>query len=101
MVAVKALACELPYEYEVPLSRWSLPEIPRQVIERGLVASMQRKALTPNDFRSLSDLEQRLLRFQEHYAQVAKPFQWRFTRRDLRRLMPKLNTARSGLAEAA
>ena len=62
---------------------------------------LQRKALTPNDFRSLSDLEQRLLSFQEHYAQVAKPFQWRFTRRDLRRLMLKLNTARSGLAKAA
>jgi hypothetical protein len=62
---------------------------------------LQRKALTPNDFRSLSDLEQRLLSFQEHYAQVAQPFQWRFTRRDLRRLMLKLNTARSALAQAA
>lgn len=62
---------------------------------------LQRKALTPNQFHSLSDLEQRLLSFQEHYAQVAKPFQWRFTRRDLRRLMLKLNTARSGLARAA
>src|SRR6185437_11067530 len=40
VVAVKALACELPYEYEVPLSRWSLPEIRREVIDRGLVASI-------------------------------------------------------------
>ena len=39
-VAVKALACELPYQSEVPLSRWSLPEIRREVIERGLVASI-------------------------------------------------------------
>jgi hypothetical protein len=39
-VAIKALACELPYESEVPLSRWSVPEIRREVIERGLVASL-------------------------------------------------------------
>jgi hypothetical protein len=62
---------------------------------------VQRKALTPNDFRSLSELEQRLLAFQEHYAQVAQPFQWRFTRRELRRLMVKLNTAHPPLAKAA
>lgn len=62
---------------------------------------VQRKALTPNDFRSLSQLEDRLLAFQEHYATVAQPFQWRFTRRDLRRLMIKLNTAQAALAQAA
>ena len=32
---------------------------------------------------------------------AAQPLQWRFTRRDLRRLMLKLNTARSALAQAA
>jgi hypothetical protein len=62
---------------------------------------VQRKALTPNDFHSLRELEQRLLAFQEHYQQVAQPFQWRYTRRDLRRLMLKLTGARSGLAKAA
>jgi len=31
-------------------------------------------ALTPNDFRSLSELEDRLLTFQEHYQSVASPF---------------------------
>src|SRR6266404_313141 len=40
VVAIKALACQLPYESEVPLSRWSVPEIRREVIERGLVASI-------------------------------------------------------------
>src|SRR3984893_6547447 len=40
VVAVKALACELPYQSEVPLSRWSLPEIRREVIGRGLAASI-------------------------------------------------------------
>jgi hypothetical protein len=45
VVAVKALACELPYRSEVPLSRWSLPEIRREVIERGLVASIGESTL--------------------------------------------------------
>jgi len=45
VVAVKALACQLPYESEVPLSRWSLPEIRREVIERGLVASIGESTL--------------------------------------------------------
>ena len=62
---------------------------------------IQNTALTPNDFRSLSELEQRLLAFQEHYQQVARPFHWRYTRRDLRRLMLKLNTPRSTLPKAA
>ena len=50
----------------------------------------QRKALTPNDFQSLAELEDRLLAFQEHYEQVAKPFEWKFTRSDLRRLLSQL-----------
>jgi hypothetical protein len=62
---------------------------------------VQRKALTPNDFRSLSELEDRLLAFQEHYQTVARPFQWRFTRRDLRRLTAKLRTVPDALPQAA
>ena len=53
---------------------------------------VQRKALTPNDFQSLAELEDRLLGFQEHYQQIAKPFEWKFTRRDLRRLLSKLES---------
>ena len=51
---------------------------------------VQRKVLTPNDFNSLTALEARLLGFQLHYQAVAKPFQWRFTRRDLEALLHKL-----------
>lgn len=51
---------------------------------------VQRKVLTPNDLTSLTRLKDRLLRFQDHYAEVAKPFQWKFTRRDLEELMKKL-----------
>lgn len=48
---------------------------------------VQRKALTPSDFKSLQDLESRLLRFQDYYAQTARPFQWKFSRSDLNRLL--------------
>ena len=51
---------------------------------------VQRKVLTPNDFASLSEVEDRLLKFQEHYEQVAKPFEWKFTRADLHTLLFKL-----------
>ncbi len=56
---------------------------------------LQRKALTPNDFHSLAELQDRLLGFQEYYQQVAKPFKWKFTRRDLRRLLSKLESDES------
>lgn len=51
---------------------------------------VQRKALTPSDFRSLKDLQDRLLGFQEHYEATAMPFDWKFTRRDLTRLLARL-----------
>jgi len=51
---------------------------------------VQRKVLTPNDFSSLAEVEQRLLNFQNHYESIAKPFQWKFTRRNLDDLIEKL-----------
>ena len=51
---------------------------------------VQRKALTPNDINSLTALKKRLLDFQAHYEAVAKPFSWRFTRRELGTLLDKL-----------
>lgn len=50
---------------------------------------VQRKALTPNDFSCLNEVEDRLLRFQEHYESMATPFDWRFTRNDLAKLTKK------------
>jgi len=52
---------------------------------------VQRKVLTPNDFTSLADVEDRLLRFQEHYEAIAQPFEWRFTRYDLLALLNRLD----------
>jgi hypothetical protein len=51
---------------------------------------LQRKVLTPNDFTATDEIEDRILRFQRHYEQVARPFQWKFTRSDLRDLMERL-----------
>jgi hypothetical protein len=44
---------------------------------------VQRKVVTPNDFASLRELEDRLLAFHARCEQTAKPFQWTFTRDDL------------------
>jgi transposase len=51
---------------------------------------VQRKVLTPNDFSSLSQLEQCLMDFQKRYEQTASPFRWTFTRNDLSVLLAKL-----------
>jgi len=52
---------------------------------------LQRKALTPNYFNSLEEAKDRLLQFGKHYEKIAKPFEWKFTRKDLDRLMGKLD----------
>jgi hypothetical protein len=51
---------------------------------------VQRKALTPNDFADLDALSERLLAFGRHYRQVARPFEWTFTRHDLDRVLAKI-----------
>jgi hypothetical protein len=51
---------------------------------------VQRKVLTPNDFVSLDGVAQRLKEFERHYERVAKPFEWKFTREDLARVLRKL-----------
>lgn len=40
VVQIKALACELPSTHGLPLSRWSTPDIARQVVASGLVATI-------------------------------------------------------------
>ena len=51
---------------------------------------VQRKVLTPNDFADLTDVEARLLAFEHRYEQTATPFEWRFTRTDLTKLLERL-----------
>jgi len=47
-------------------------------------AIVQKKVLTPNDFPNLNAVKERLLNFQIRYQQVAHPFSWKFTRKDLK-----------------
>jgi hypothetical protein len=51
---------------------------------------IQRKVLTPNDFPDLEAVAQRLERFERHYEAIARPFQWKFTRTELNRLLERL-----------
>ena len=62
---------------------------------------VQRKALIPNNFRSLADVEERLLGFQRYYESIAAPFEWRFTKDDLAALMRRLDSDTSALAAVA
>lgn len=63
---------------------------------------LQRKALTPNDLSSLRAVEERLLGFQRYYETIAQPFEWKFTRHDLSRLLAKMAAeAPSGCQAAA
>lgn len=64
---------------------------------------VQRKVLTPNDFTDLAEVETRLLDFQDHYEQIAQPFEWKFTSADLNALLTKLQQQPSSpsTAEAA
>ncbi len=62
---------------------------------------VQRKVLTPNDFAELAAVEQRLLAFERHYEQIARPFEWTFTRSDLDRLLKRLDERKPTLSLAA
>jgi len=61
---------------------------------------VQRKVLTPNDFTDLAEVECRLLAFERRYEDAARPFEWKFTRSDLARLMKRL-ADRNALLSAA
>jgi hypothetical protein len=62
---------------------------------------LQRKALTPNDFADLDTLAARIAAFENHYREIAKPFDWTFTRADLDALLSTLATREPQLRVAA
>ena len=51
---------------------------------------VQRKVVTPNDFYDLADVENRLTAFQDLYNAVAKPFNWKYTTKDLNALLARI-----------
>jgi len=59
---------------------------------------VQRKVLTPNDFPDLDALERYLLAFGRRYEQIAAPFEWKFSRKDLDRVLQRLDQPRAQAA---
>jgi hypothetical protein len=51
---------------------------------------IQRKVVTPNDFTNLDQITDRLAAFENRYNTIAEPFDWRFTRDDLGRLLERI-----------
>ncbi|WP_433660425.1 IS630 family transposase [Nocardia sp. CA-128927] len=51
---------------------------------------LQRKALSPNDFTSLDQVEDRLTAFERRYNETARPFKWEFTHTDLEDLLARI-----------
>jgi transposase len=51
---------------------------------------VQRKVVTPNDFYDLADLENRLITFQDLYSTAARPFNWKYTTKDLHALLDRI-----------
>jgi len=52
---------------------------------------VQRKVVSPNDFTDLAEVKKRLADFEKRYNATAKPFQWKFTRRDLHDLLARIS----------
>ena len=50
-----------------------------------------RKAISPVDFADLDALTERILAFQDRYNNNATPFDWTFTRTDLRALLDRID----------
>jgi hypothetical protein len=51
---------------------------------------LQRKVLEPNDYEELGVLARTLNQFEQHWNEVAEPFEWNFTRADLTQLIDRL-----------
>jgi hypothetical protein len=57
--------------------------------------------LQPNNFPDLATLERTLLAFGRHYEQIAQSLEWKFTRKDLKTLLDRLEQPPSQLQLAA
>jgi DDE superfamily endonuclease len=62
---------------------------------------IQRKVLTPNDFASLEEVEQRLRLYEELSNREPRPFQWKFDRAALHTLLAKLEAKRELVSPAS
>jgi hypothetical protein len=57
---------------------------------RDLLLHRATQGSPPSDFPDLDVLAERLLDFQYYWESAAPPFEWKFTRQDLAKLLPKL-----------
>ena len=62
---------------------------------------IQRKVLTPNDFASLEEVEERLRLYEELSNREPQPFEWKFDRSALRTFLAKLETKRELMSSAS
>ena len=51
---------------------------------------VQRKVVSPNDFTSLDQVQDRLTAFEQRYNATAQPFKWKFTPTDLEDLLARI-----------
>lgn len=51
---------------------------------------IQRKVVNPNDFTHVDQIAERLTDFEDRYNRFGEPFDWRFTRHDLTRLLERI-----------
>jgi len=63
-------------------------------VERSL-SLVQRKVLTPHDVASLAEVEPRLRRYEDLCNRRPRPFQWTFTRENLRQVLDRLEARRA------
>jgi len=56
---------------------------------------VQRQVLTPNDFASLAEVEQRLRLYEALCNQQPRPFQWKFTREERLQFLDRLEARRA------
>jgi hypothetical protein len=61
---------------------------------------VQRKVLTPNDFASLVEVEQRLRLYEDLCNQRPRPFQWKFTREKLIQFLDRLEARQATQSHA-
>ena len=60
---------------------------------------IQRKVLTPNNFESLADVEERLEKFAQLHNAHPNPFKWQFDRQQLSDYLTRLNKRRAERGE--
>ena len=58
--------------------------------DRDLLLDPPAQAAPANDFPDLASLERAILDFERYYIEIAEPFQWRFTRAQLNRLLARI-----------